>query len=1025
MPLFTFRFFCLLTINVCLAAVCFADGTQAPLEYTAREWHDSDGLPSEEIDSLALDDRGYLWVAGPSRFARFDGTAFEVSKTPPEVFLKSMSAIHDPAQIKAACLVAPANATSAPDSGDRVDAAGWFLYIDGEFRFQPEPEITGKIVKTTFCEKSGVLWLGCEDGTLLRRNDRDTRLFAPPPGPAGKKAPTFATDKESRVWALSNDRVTRFDGPEPTPVSVENISTTARIVSSRTGGPWLVTQNAVSKWTDGKLQEIAQVEESIGAHYIQAAIEDRHGNLWIGTRSQGLYRIVGQQAVRMPVSHADISALQEDPDGNIWVGTNGGGLVRLKTKTFWLYDRSSGLTDDFSHSVAADRDGTIWLANRDGGVARIQNGVVDPISKRAGWRSFSAKSIFPAADGGMWVTTGIGVFRTRGGDPDRVDRVRELANVRAVRVTFVARNGDCWLAADDPDRILRWRDGEVTSFGAAEGFDGREVRAITEDDAGFIWVGAADGRLFRSRGENFERVPLPDGQDYGVLQALWFEPDGTLLVGTTRKGILILPQGSIAPSLLTTKLGLPNGDVTNILKDGTDRYWFASRGGLFSIQGAQLRDFAAGKIKRVHTVLIGKDHGLPQLSALGRTQPSAWKAPDGVLWFTTRKGVVRVEPALTSEASDPVPATIARILCDGKRRTLADTLKLQTKVRKTEIRFSVLSLSVPEQTFIRHRLDGFDNDWVQPGNNRAAIYPSLPPGNYTLHVEVSNGDETWLEQPPLLTIIVVAPWWQRPWAQLAYLLALVLCVAVTVRYWAYRRFRNRLEHLERQRALERERTRIARNIHDELGASLTRISLITQSVQHKNPSHAAEFEQIFETVRDSTGSLDEIVWAVNPKLDDVENLVGYLGNFTQKFLGSAGIRRVLNLPEYLPPTKVASQARHSLFLCCKEALNNVVKHAGATEVALTIGVNDSMLRIEIADDGRGLETGRNASANTERIASGNGLRNMRERMEEMGGIFEISKHPGGGTIVILAVKLPVTIKLDGQELSETAPPFPQ
>lgn len=980
----------------------------APLEYTAREWHETDGLPSEEIDSLAIDRAGYLWIAGAGKFARFDGTAFESAKFSADVDLRGMVAPNSTGPTDSPVLLAAPWSPETAEAADGKPTGGHYRFAGGGFSFHRESELDGKIVRTVFPAPDGAIWLGCDDGTLLRRDRAGSRLFPAAPGAGKKRPPAFAADNAGRIWSLFGEQVARFDGEHWNPVPVTVPATALRLVASRTGGPWLITHNAVCKWSDDTLTTVARLPETIGAHFVQTAVEDRHGTLWFGTRSQGLHRIVGSEAMRVEISHSDVTALQEDPDGNIWVGTNGGGLVRLKTKTFWLYDKSSGLSDDFSHSVAVDAAGTIWLANRDGGVACIRDGIVDPVSKRAAWRTFSAKSVFPSPDGHVWIATGIGVYRTRSDQPERVDRVSSLANARAVRVTFVARNGDYWFALD-PDKIVRWCAGETTSFGAAEGFDGREIRAIAEDSSGRIWVGAAEGRLFRGGNETFERVPLPQLDDYGLLQAFWFEPDGTVLIGTTRKGVLIFPPGEPGRArLLSTKQGLPNGDVTNILQDDTGRYWFASRGGVFSIQGAQIRDFMAGKIDRVHAVLVGKDYGLPQLSALGRTQPSACKSPDGALWFATRKGVVRIDPALAPEIAGPAPATIAQITSDGVVQPNTGAIQIESTIRKMEIRFSVLSLSIPEQTVIRHRLDGFDSDWVLPGHGRVATYPRLPPGSYLLRAEVSDGAETWAEQPPLLTIRVVPPWWQSGTARLACLVVLVLCVAVLVRFWSYRRLRQRLRHAEREQELERERMRIARNIHDDLGASLTRIGLLTESTLHKHPALASELGQISETVRGSTRSLDEIVWAVNPKWDDVENLLGYLGNYAQKFLSTAGVRRRLSLPALVPPTKLPSQTRHSLFLCCKEALNNVVKHAAASEVSLTATVDDSALLIEIADDGRGLAAGNAAASDAPgRVAAGNGLQNMRDRMDEMGGTFSIAARPEGGTTVTLRLPFPL------------------
>jgi signal transduction histidine kinase len=273
----------------------------------------------------------------------------------------------------------------------------------------------------------------------------------------------------------------------------------------------------------------------------------------------------------------------------------------------------------------------------------------------------------------------------------------------------------------------------------------------------------------------------------------------------------------------------------------------------------------------------------------------------------------------------------------------------------------------------------------------------------------SNGNGEWDHPGAQLKIAVFPPWWQSLWAQLLYLLALVLAVAAIMRGWSNRRLRMYLERLERQQAVERERTRIAQNIHDDLGASLTRISLLTQSAKQGDPAQTAKFEEIYETAHAITRSMDEIVWAVNPKCDDMENLVYYVGNFAQGFLGAAGIRCRLDLPKVPSTIPLTSQVRHNLFLCCKEALNNVVKHAQATEVIITITVDDASLQIAIADNGHGMAAAKKATSvltNTFRTSSGNGLKNMRLRMTEMSGGCAISTAPEGGTTVTFKIALP-------------------
>jgi signal transduction histidine kinase/ligand-binding sensor domain-containing protein len=1005
------RIFHFFIVGICLALTCLRGEYKAPSEYTLREWHISDGLPADEVLGLAQDMKGYLWVATNRGIARFDGMAFDVIATPSEASARGI--IYRPSLIvgERTARLDRGSLVTYSDEPATGNSDGFYHCENGSFNFTQEPVISDKVVKAVFAEDDGTLWLGCEDGTLLRRHGLESEVYKTPIGLGGKYSPAFAMDAAKQLWVVIGTHLARHDGAHWTRIDVplERGETQIRIASSRTSGPWLITRTTVFKWSGDKLDEIAKLPDLLGAHFIQTAIEDRHGDLWIGTRSQGLFRISEKQILHIPTSNEDISILLEDTGGSIWVGTNGGGLNRLRPRAHRLCEKTSGLKDNYSHTVSEDESGAIWLGNRDGGAARIVNGEVDPISKRAAWRPFNAMSVYPAAGGGMWISTGIGVFKTDAAQPENVQRVHSLNNFKLVRSTFVARNGDYWLSLN-PDRIARSRGDQTTVFGPSEGFDGREVRAFAEDASGAIWVGAASGKLFRSKGDKFERILIEGEKNLGSLQALRFEPDGTLLIGTTRTGVLILPQGDRShPRTLDSEHGLPNNNVTQILADDFGHYWFASYRGISRTSRSQLREFIEGKTEHVHAILLGKDDGVPDLSCLGLFQPAAWKAHDGKLWFTTRKGTLCIDPALISDEDEAAAVTIAGVKYDGEAQSIADEMKVRSTVRKIEIRFSALNLATPERVLVKYRLDGFDNDWVLQHTARVVAYPRLPAGNYVFRVMASNGNGEWNNEGAQLRITVIPTWWQSPWAQLAYLLTLIFVVAALARIWSHRRLRMRLERLEREKAIERERTRIAQNIHDDLGASLTRISLLTQSAQNENPAQASKFEEIYATAHAITRSMDEIVWAVNPKCDDMENLVYYVGNFAQGFLAAASVRCRLDLPKVLPSIPLTSQVRHNLFLCCKEALNNVVKHSHATEVIITISVNDATLKISITDNGRGLAAARksaNSSPSFLRTSGGNGLKNMRLRMVEMGGKCVFSTQATDGTIVTFTIGLP-------------------
>jgi signal transduction histidine kinase len=333
---------------------------------------------------------------------------------------------------------------------------------------------------------------------------------------------------------------------------------------------------------------------------------------------------------------------------------------------------------------------------------------------------------------------------------------------------------------------------------------------------------------------------------------------------------------------------------------------------------------------------------------------------------------------------------------------------------RLEFSYTGLFFTAPERVRFKYRLDGLEHEWVEAGARRSVPYSYLPPGDYTFHVTACNDDGVWNEAGASLALTVQPHYWQT-WS--FHILSAVLAAAALsglVLFAARRRMRQKLERLEHQQAVERERARIARDIHDDLGANLTRITMLSQSFRDETEpaeEREATLDLIYQTARDLTRAMDEIVWAVNPRHDSLDSLASYLGKLAQDFLRPAGIRCRLELPMQLPPLPLTAETRHNLFLAFKEALNNVVKHAHASEVRVVLILNGAGFTLTVEDNGRGFAPEKLAAApspSPDRVAGGNGLSNMRHRLEKLGGKFEIISAPGSGT----QVRFSLPAKLD-------------
>jgi len=312
---------------------------------------------------------------------------------------------------------------------------------------------------------------------------------------------------------------------------------------------------------------------------------------------------------------------------------------------------------------------------------------------------------------------------------------------------------------------------------------------------------------------------------------------------------------------------------------------------------------------------------------------------------------------------------------------------------------------------------------VGAAGGRQVDYEWVPPGDYVFRVQGVTPLGERIEAEAVMGLHVPELWWRSPAAWMTGLGVVGAGLAASVRGWTRRRMRRELEGLEQERALERERARIARDLHDDLGTSLTQIMHLSRSVVSTVPSGspaAQELEQIHRTSQAMTRALEEIVWAVDPKHDSLDGIANYVAGFAQEFLGATSISCRLNLPVDLLAYPVPAEVRHHLFLAFKEALNNAVRHSGAKCVTVSMEVASDGFFLEVRDDGRGWTETLGAVGMEPRRRSGQGVANLRARLERIGGRVEIEGASGAGTVVRMRVPLALgelRIQARGEETS--------
>jgi len=342
------------------------------------------------------------------------------------------------------------------------------------------------------------------------------------------------------------------------------------------------------------------------------------------------------------------------------------------------------------------------------------------------------------------------------------------------------------------------------------------------------------------------------------------------------------------------------------------------------------------------------------------------------------------------------------------------TLRLGPGHRNLEFEFTALSFTAPENVRFRYRLEGFNEDWIETGTSRRAAYSRLSAGKYRFVVKACNNAGVWNDAGAALGFIVTPFFWQTWWFRLTTLGAFTLSLIAIVRYVSFRRLRlqHRLRGLEQERALERERVRLAQDLHDEIGAKLCRISYLSEHAR-QTPDLACELQRQIVSISDSSrevlNSLDGIVWAINPQNDALERVVTYLGHRAREYFQETGTECELDIPARLPPHCLSSQSRNHLLLAVQEAFTNVLKHSGATRCRIAISSDATALEISIADNGNGFDARAiEPSAAGSTAPLGDGLRNMRQRLGVIGGNCSVKSEPGGGTTICFVLPLAVT-----------------
>lgn len=969
-----------------------------------RTFTTADGLAADHVDCIVPDSRGFLWFCTQEGLSRFDGNHFVTYGAADGLAHSAVSALIETrsgeylvgtARGISRFRQAPHTAgflTYAPDPpGGRnyvtalYESPGgtiWCATTGGLFQWSPEAfhrrplslppgVVIGDIVE----DRGHDLWIAAREGLFLVRPDGSVQTFDRNRGLPGTWCEMLLLDSRGRLWAALR------------------------------GGIAVLARNPSGDWA---------VEETLGENSglpsldVKALLEASDGTLWVGT-AQGISRIrwnngrpqVFQNLTRAQgLSDRQVGVLAEDRAGNIWAGTEGAGVMRIDRLGFTTYREQDGLPIDRVFSVFSDQAGDLLAVTAGAGTrqlrsleifdgVRFHSATPKPYGRRASWGW--NQIVLQSRAGEWWAATKDGLCRypaVRAAQLNGRDPQACYAPGQIVFRVFEDSRGGIWASAQssEGDQLMRWdhATSRLTTFPPRVPGSRSDdlVSSFAEDSHGNVWMGLYKGGLYRYDGRAFTSFKLSDGVPAG--------PAVVLL--SSRGGLWIASSGGGLARVQDTAADRPHFEIYN-----------AGRGMASNVVTCLVEDprgrIYAGTGKGVDRLDPSSGHILHFSSGLPHAEcTAAVRDRTGALWFATRQGLSRLIPP------DERPPVAPRILITQLRiagaphpvsergETRISELELQPSQNHLQVEFVGIDYEPGDVLHYSYKLEAADSAWSVPRAQQSVDFAALAAGKYRFLVKAVTAGGAESSAPAEIDFTVLPPVWKRWWFETAALLLAAALVFAAHRY--------RLLHLVN---LERMRTAIATDLHDDIGASLSHIAVLSEvaraAVGGENRRAQESLDRVAVLARELVDSLSDIVWSIRAVPDGFDSLVSRMREFALELLGSQRIDFELRSFKGEPGAQdLGLHLRRHLLLAFKECIHNVSRHSGCTAVRAELKAVDREILLTVADNGRGLKE-------TAPSGGGNGIPGMRRRAAMLGGSMQLLSRPGEGCTVSMRIPL--------------------
>jgi signal transduction histidine kinase/ligand-binding sensor domain-containing protein len=968
------------------------------------------GLSQSTVYKIAQDNAGFIWMATGDGIDRYDGKDFSSYRGK---FGDTTSDYPEDKNI---------NSKILEDRFGRL----WFASDAGVFYMDKKyGSIKMALQKQAalIAIEQDTIWLTNNEMGLFALNIQNFKYSTYPL--KGKKKWTCvfydAVMTKKRIWLATNFGLMLFNMSTHSFLDVYNEKKIIGVRLLHYGGLLFTAVDGIYIYNpehpEYKLIPLTEGKIKKDEYWYATAEYSRTHTLYIGSHQSGnicAYNLLTGRYKIFSLQKNAICDLFIDNSENLWIGTDGGGVYKadLKPPKFYCYPyikepRAFPDNSLMVKSAYRDKTGKIWIGTYNKGLV-----IYDPennIEKKLHLPG-SAKTVLPRinfinndSSGNIIITAGDKVIWY---DPE-LNKITRQITLPPYANTDINEISDIY-------SVVEWKKGHyllasnlgmyslncsVTAAPSIHFFMSKigwsyklklcsDGSVLVGERSGFKRFVIKNDTTIQFLDEGFEKVSIKDFYQSERGAIIWMASDAGLIAYNT---------ATKKYQLFDERQGIANSHLYSILPQNDTTFWLSTNNG---ISNANITNSSLGDIS-VRFINYSVKDGLQSNEF---NTGAYYRGSDGCFIFGGIEGINWFYPAkMQLNPHNAIPFITAIRINDSAyaddTAAYVHSLSLPYYQNTVEFSFKGLEYTNPDANCFAYKLDGFDRSWIY-SSSRSVRYPNLPPGSYTFLLKASNNDGVWNNMPLAISVVILPPYWQTWWFRVSMFIIAVTVAIFVSRLYTKQKLKEKNLQIEKQRALYEERLRISKDVHDDLGSGLSKINLMAATAMQRSQNEKINntVEQISQVSKDLIGNMRDLVWVLNPENTTLDNLAARIREYCFEYLEGLPIQLIVNFPDHIPATPISREAQKNIFLTVKEAVHNIVKHAKADQINIALCINNDILTLTINDTGTGFDISKLRN-------SGNGLKNMKLRIEQIGGNLQLNTNRGQGTTINVNVNM--------------------